>query len=358
MHARVVPKCLFWHAPGVSAAPPRVIALLRFSAAGDVILCAPVIEAIARAWPESRRLFVTQARYAPLVQHHPDLHEVVARAPRESLGETVRRLRERGVDAVVDLHHSWRSIALTARLRPRQVSRWHKRSLWERLALAIAHAPYRPKIPMELRYHAAAEALVGCALPRPQLRFTISEAGAQHARALLHHAAPSISRPRVGLLPGAAWATKRWPPERFVELARALWRAGYAPMAVGSTMEREATEALVRAVPEVIDPGPIVPWHTLAAVLQACDVVVVGDTGPMHLARAVGTPAVILFGSTPASQFMLEGHQPLQRALHCQPCSFYGRAECPRGHLACLRDIEVEQVMQAVHRALAQPPSR
>ena len=327
--------------------PPRAVAIVRFSAAGDVLLCSQAIDALAAAWPTTSLVLVTHARYASLLAHHPRLVAVEPLPAGGRLGALARTLRQRhGVEAVLDLHGSWRSRVLTALLRPARRARWRKRTLGEWVRVSLGHAPYRPTTPMAARLHAAVEALVGATLARPA--FVLPPRGRGAAKDC-----PANRPLRVGLSPGAGWATKRWPPARYAQVARALLAAGRQVVLFGSAAERATAAAVADAAPGCINLAGTLDWPATYAAFAKLDVFVAGDTGPMHLARGLGVRVVALFTSTPAEQFDLRGHAPLRAQLGCSPCSFYGRSACPRGDAACLRAIEPNEVVAAVERLLA-----
>lgn len=332
--------------------PPTCLAIVRFSAAGDIICTAGATAALARAWPNSKRIFVTHARYQSLVQHNRHIGSVCALRPKESLWSLVARLRALGVDALCDLHGSWRSRALWPALGFVRHSRLRKRDLHSFLAHTLAHAPYRPTAPLEARYHRAIEQLVGHALPTEPLHFEITAADRAHGDLLLRQAGASMLAPTVALLPGAAWATKRWPVRHFIATAKRLQQAGLQVIALGSDQEAPLTQAIVAAAPLTLNLGRAMPWGTMAHILSTCRAAVAGDTGPMHLARAVGTPCIVLFGSTPATQFVLPQKQVLVSHEHCSPCSPHGLAACPRGHLRCMTQLDPCDVWRALEPLL------
>ena len=104
--------------------------------------------------------------------------------------------------------------------------------------------------------------------------------------------------PRVALQPGAAYGpAKRWAAGRFAEVARELGQRGCTVAVVGGTADVAAVRAVREAAP-VLDLSGQAPLGVLGALLEAADLVVTNDTGPMHLAAAVGTPTVAIFGST------------------------------------------------------------
>jgi len=160
----------------------------------------------------------------------------------------------------------------------------------------------------------------------------------------------------VGLVPGARHATKQWPLERFVRVGLALrerWGLP-VPLFLGPDEER-----LAREFEEAGETGAWRPVResiaTAAAALARCRVVITGDTGLMHLAAAVGTPVVALFGPTVLEfGFSPAGpsHHVLERELPCRPCSVHGGPVCPREHFRCMLDINEEEVLRAVDAVL------
>ena len=157
----------------------------------------------------------------------------------------------------------------------------------------------------------------------------------------------------MGLAPAAVWGrSKMWPTASFGALACGLRRRGVEVVVVIGPGE----EALAAAVGEACGtPLPVVGADAdlagLAGMLARMSVLVGNDSGPMHLAATVGTPAVALFGPTdPARTGPLGGrHVVLQRELDCAPC---GHRRCPLGHTACLHELSVETVEESVLRFL------
>lgn len=168
--------------------------------------------------------------------------------------------------------------------------------------------------------------------PEPRLKVDVPAQAAARARLL-----PDVARPLVGLLPGAEYGpAKCWPLAHFATLARQLNDDGFAVAVFGGPGDRAAGEAIVQqcagaarnlcgetSLTEVID------------LLAACEAVVSNDSGLMHVAAAVQTPVVALYGSTsPAFTPPLTAHAAIMDLeLSCSPCF---KRECPLGHLNCL----------------------
>jgi heptosyltransferase-2 len=324
--------------------PPEALVVLRFSALGDVLLTTPALEALHMAWPRTRILVAVKARLAPLLAGNPDLAEVVPLEEGEGPLAYALRLRRHlaGVErvAVLDLHGKLRSVLLRALLpwRWRTVV-WRRRPLVETLGVKLRLRPARVGVRFADRYHAAAEALVGRPLPRGRLRAFVNPADLERARGLLRGAGLSPDRPLLGLSPGAAWATKRWPLEHYAELARLALAAGVQVAVQGSLEERPLGSQLAAAAPGAVDLCGRLDLGTLGGFTSLCTAFVTNDTGPLHLARALGVPTLAFFGSTDPAAFGWDGHRVLFAGLACAPCSFYGRRRCPLGHLRCLTDL-------------------
>jgi heptosyltransferase-2 len=170
---------------------------------------------------------------------------------------------------------------------------------------------------------------------------------------------PSVG-PVAGIVPGSNAPSRRWPAERFAEVASALAANGVRVVVFGAPPERELTRAVAGDV--AFDAGGRTDLSLLAAGLASCDILVTNDSGPMHLAAAVGTPTLAVWGAgNPRSTGPSgDGHQLLVRQdLPCVPCV---KNRCPRsgaGYVLpdaereCLNLITATEVLTVAHRMLA-----
>ncbi|HEV8585049.1 MAG TPA: glycosyltransferase family 9 protein [Methylomirabilota bacterium] len=169
------------------------------------------------------------------------------------------------------------------------------------------------------------------------------------ARALLSDGAPGDGRPTVGVHLGAAYGSaKTWPAERVADLCRLLDEAGARAVLLGTANEAPAAAAIAARTSAVALAGRDRP-ALLPALLAELDALVSGDTGVAHLAAALGTPVVALFGPTdPALSAPRGPAVTLTHPVPCAPC-FY--RECPIDH-PCLRDLAATRVRDAVRLVL------
>ena len=344
--------------PMIHSHQPTTLGVLRFSSAGDVLLVQPALTALRRAWPQLRIVFMTYAPFAPLVQKQPQVDEVVALSRQTSLCAAHLALKKARPQIILDLQGKWRTRLLSFSMRGTRRVVWHKRSVRETLAVRLGGARVRSTMHMAHRYHAAAEAVWGAPLPRAPLHF-VRHAGAD-AQAKANLAALGIVADQrlIGISPGAMWATKRWPAARFASLCCRLRHRGLQVVLTGSVAEAPLHAEICAQAPGTQSAAGQGNLAVLASLIACCDAFVANDSGPMHLARAVGVRVVAIFGCTDPTQFDMRGHALLYAHSTCAPCSFYGRSHCPRGHLQCLHAIDVEQAEAAVVQLLApkRPP--
>jgi heptosyltransferase-2 len=166
-------------------------------------------------------------------------------------------------------------------------------------------------------------------------------------------------RPWFGLCPGAEYGpAKRWPAERFVAAARTLREKTQCRWVIfGGAGDRALADAMAGDITRATgDPTLNLTGQTslreLAAALKICDLVLTNDTGPMHLAAAVGAPVTAIFGSTSPELTGLIFSSRARMVRGRAPCAPCFRRECPID-LRCLRGIETEQVVAAALVCLA-----
>jgi heptosyltransferase-2 len=331
----------------MSDAPSSVL-VLRFSAIGDVVLTAPALEALRRAWPRTRIVYAVKERLAHLVRFNPNVDEVVTIGPSQGAISFARRLRALRPGAVLDLHDKMRSKALRLLLPGVRKVVFRKRDARDTLPVKLALRPYRASMPFADRYHAAVEELVGRELPRGELRYFLGPEDRDVAGEALRRAGVDPGRPLVGLSPGAKWETKRWPKERFAALARRAMAEGFQVAVQGSAAEAGLGREIVSAAPGAADLCGKLDLRGLGGFISRCAVLVANDSGPMHMARALGVPTLAFFGSTDPGMFDFQGHSALFAGVECSPCSFFGRRRCPRGHFRCMLDLDEEHAWRAL----------
>jgi lipopolysaccharide heptosyltransferase II len=331
---------------------PDKVAILRFSALGDVILTSPALEALRKAWPKTRILFVVKERLQHLVANNPNVDEVIPLALGESPLSLGRRLRERHVDVVLDLHNKIRSKLIRATFPEVPWVVWHKRDFRDTVPVKLALRPYHASMLFADRYHAAVEQLVGRPLEKGRLQYFPGPGDRASGDAILRDAGIDPERPILGLSPGANWQTKRWPADRFGDLAARAIAAKLQVVVQGSADEKPLAEAVVARAPGTVDLTGRLDLQAMGGFISRCTAFVANDSGPMHMARGLGVPTLAIFGSTDPGMFSFQGHGLLFAGVECAPCSFFGRSSCPKEHFRCMLDLTVDQAWSALQPLL------
>jgi heptosyltransferase-2 len=321
---------------------------------GDLVMAEPVFRALA----SSGRELVVLARpsLSPLVSLLPGVVAVIPR-PKETR-QTIERLARLQVAEAVVLPHSFRSAWWVARAGI--PSRFGYRGDGRAWLLRPAVARPRGIRPQVEDYRELLEAmrvsLPDSWVPRLEVPESLRAQGLERwARAGISIAESSPKPRLVGLLPAGEWGpSKRWPWQHFVELARLLRQAQpQVRIAILCGPKELWTAVRIREETGNIHPvvGPELDLAGLAAVLAHLDVAVTNDSGPMHLAAALGVPTVALFGPTDPRRTAPPGshHQVLTRNLWCSPCFF---RRCPLLYHGCLRLLEPRVVLEAIQGVL------
>jgi heptosyltransferase-2 len=201
----------------------------------------------------------------------------------------------------------------------------------------------------------------GAVRPDDAPRLSLDAAHRRRAAALLAARGASLeARPLVAVCPGAAFGpAKRWAAERFADVAARARGAGADVALLGADADRDATAAVARALSRAdapacgaaaLDLTGATDLPLLAALLALARVALVNDSGPMHLAAAVGTPVVALFGSTSPDWTapLGAGHTVIRYPVPCSPCF---RRDCPIG-LLCFEGIDADRVWEEVARRI------
>jgi heptosyltransferase-2 len=348
--------------------PEAPILIVPYMWIGDFVRCHTVVKLLKQRFPSRPIDVLTTSMVAPLVDYMPGVRKGVAvDLPRKRVAfgqhrALADRLRAEGYGQVLVMPRTWKSA----------------------LAPYLAGIPQRTGFVGEARFGLINDLRFGerrlprmvdrCAAlalpkgesapaewPLPELSVPTAELVAWRQRLRL---APDGSKPRpvVAFAPGAVGPSKRWPGAYYADLARRLAAEGNCVWVIGGPGEKELAAEIVQAgqpagQDDIRDlTGPDLRNAILA--LAAANAAVSNDSGLLHVAAALGTPAIGIFG--PTSPWHWAPLNPIAAVIEtaselaCRPCH---KPVCRLGHHRCMRDIPVDQVAKAVHGAIAVPPT-
>lgn len=343
---------------------PSRIALLKPSALGDIAHSLPVLTALREHYPRAEITWVVNAGFAPLLANHPHLTNTLSfdrgafrRGPIAAIHYTSRflnELRRRRFDLVIDLQGLLRTGLMAAATGARmRIGFANAREGSRHFYTHRVEVPDADQIHAVDRYWRIVEALGAgdrpkrflVPVPQPELEAVRVELG-------------SLPRPWVVVAVGAKWLTKRWPPEHFADLANRMHaKFGGTVILVGAPDDiplSQQTVAGLRGPFRDLTGATSLP--KLAAVLASADVMLANDTGPLHLAAALGRPCVAPYTCT---KIVLHGpyQVPGGGVETGVPCAGSYLKNCPHG-MRCMPELMPDKLWPLFAEVLSACPAR
>ncbi len=321
-------------------------------AIGDLLHTLPALKALKQKFPAAHVTVVLSPELESLIQGTPIADSILVfdkskfkKSLKDFIGFGLR-LREGKYDLFVDLQPSVRSRLL----------RWMSGA-----GRTLVYHKQKNVRPGSRRLHAAQNFMdtlkpLGITTSVQGIELPVASGAARSIDRFLSDHAFDGSKPLVALncSVGSARPARNWFPERFATLADQLIKdLGVTVVFVGGREDRELVRSVLNAMKEkAFSAAGELTIAESAALLSRCRCLVSSDTGPLHLATAVQTPVIGLFGSTDPMRTgpVGKGHQVLIKGLPCIPCE---KKNCPLGSRACMAAITVDDVFEAVRRAIA-----
>jgi lipopolysaccharide heptosyltransferase II len=350
----------------------RRILCVRLDTLGDVLMCTPAMRALREQRPDRTLTLLTSGIGADVARYIPEVdNALIYRPPWMKHGavqgadyqlDMVRQLREAAFDVAVIFTTCTQSPLPAAML-----------CYLAEIPLRLAHCrenPYdlltdwvpetdldaRAGIRHEVQRQLDLVEAVGCRASHARLSFRVPEPTQDEAKLILAELGIAPGQHWILMHPGASAASRRYPPRHWAALLRLV----HAQLGLPVVLTGDAGEKPL--IDEIRSQSGVAPRHAhtlagqldlaqLAAIIQLASVAVSNNTGPAHIAAAVGTPIVDLYALTNPQ------HTPWQvenRVLyHDVPCRYCYKSTCPQGHHACLEQLEPAEVMAAIQELLS-----
>jgi lipopolysaccharide heptosyltransferase II len=373
-------------ASAIHQLPPAPRILIRGTNwLGDAVMTTPALLRLREKFPDAHIVLLTPEKLNELWLHHPAINEAISIAPSENIFAVAKKLRAKNFELALVLPNSprsalevflagipkrigyarpWRNFFLTRNVAPRaETVKTRKRSVSEIKKRVSENS--KPKIPNpeilrsahQIHEYLHLTAALGVnPEPLPPKLFVAPE---EIETAKKKFGLDKISNPIFGLNPGAEYGpAKRWPIKKFIAAAKEIQpRTNCVWILLGAKNDLAITNQIESAICNsqsiIFNLAGKTSLRELMSLLKLCRAFLTNDTGPMHVAAALGTPVVAIFGSTspeltgPISSNELP-HQILKSDALCSPCFL---RECPID-FRCMNEISVERVVEATLRAV------
>ncbi len=342
---------------------PTKICIFKIGAIGDVILTTPMVHALRQRYPKAIIDYWVGEWSAKALKGNRDINHVFAFDDATFFKKRVdlviglaRQIASQHYDAMFILDKHW-SLATFGRLCNVPV-----RIGFDRNGEGFAHTikvPYGPAkhevdYYLELAYKAGAKKVL-----QPKLEFPLSSDDKKFANNFFKQRGLN-SKKTIGIVPGGAKnpgqivAIKRWPAEYFAIVAQALRKEGYQILLIGrSPGDDDALKIMQESVPDVISAIKDFSLQQSGALMQKCRLVICNDSGPLHMAAAVGTPTVSVFGPTDPKRWAPRGkkHLWIWNPIECTRAMMYGKYD-EQHVIENILKIQPAHVLKAVHKML------
>ena len=342
---------------------PGNILVVQTAFLGDVILTLPMVQILKRHFPLSAIDVLVVPRAAELLANHPAVHEAVVFDKRgkdagvRGLARMASGLRKRRYRIAFVPHRSLRSavVVLAAGI-PQRIG-FHSSAGRLFLSRIVRYDSSIHEIDRNIHLLRAVD------IETKEKEFPDLYPSGDDKRKVESFLSANNGgnmRQLIGIAPGTVWNTKQWLKERFIELAGRLISSGFTPVLVGGNEDAVLCQSIAQSVSIgniIVAAGGLTLLQS-AELIRRCRVLVTNDSAPMHLAVAMRTPVVAVFGATvPEFGFAPYGQYDVvveTNGLSCRPCSIHGGDECPITTFDCMVDISSETVHDSVLQVLKQ----
>ena len=334
------------------------ILIIRLSSIGDILLSTPFVRQVRQAFPNAVIDFILKSTYQDLLRANPNIDSLIVLDTEQGI-RGLNRIRQ-GIKSgkytyIFDLHNNIRSKYLRRGIKAVYKNTIRKDKIKQIGLVYFKKNRYETILSIPDRYLETGRA-VGICDDGLGLDIYWDHGNEQSLKKLLEREGISLSEPYICVAPGASFFTKRWPLEYFEKLLSLIQREFHLPCIIiggddvaplGMQLERSAG---------TFDLSGKTSFLETAIVLSRSRMLVSNDSGLMHMASAVKTPVIAIYGSSVKELGFYpfrSRHKIIEvKGLKCRPCSHIGRQNCPKKHFKCMRDIAPGLVLKEIKSEL------
>ena len=328
--------------------------IIKTSSIGDVIHALPIVQALKVAYPKMTLGWVVRRRCADVLRGNPAIDQLYVMPDKPTLGE-LAALRTELTAGRYQMALDMQGLLLSGLVT--RLSGAPVRVGWNRNREANALFLTHPIVPGKVQGRHEVDLLYGFAevlgVQTPHAEFTPQPYLASEGAARAQEWLSELPTPKIALNVGASRAYKRWETANWARVAQGLEAQGNGIVFVGDKKDAESVAQITPTLTQYVNVAGKTTLRELASVLAACDLLVTADTGPMHIAVAVGTPVIALFGATDPARHGPYGakntvlHHPVPGGI------VSGKRPTDAEGAACMARITPDEVLAAVAAKLA-----
>lgn len=337
---------------------------------GDLLFATPFIRNLRKNYPQARIDMVVNSNFFSIIENNPYLDNIYAYDKKLSIAESwqfARRLNNNNYDLGLNIHGNWRTALLLKIINPdycagfggkgRGIFLDYKLQPAKGVHMVEAYLQFLRKMGLKQFDDRGPELTVNKQARRRMkelLAENISEVNSGKAKSSISKKIKNNRKNNmtdnscyrlIGFNTGGSWPTKRWTKSNFAGLADEFQaKEKNRVVFLGGPGDVERVQAIVNLMKtEPVIAAGKTTLKELAALTGKCDLVISGDSGPAHVAAAVGTPTLTIFGPSDEKKYRPYGknHKIIKTAIDCRPC---GEHQCRVGHHKCMTEIGVDDV--------------
>jgi heptosyltransferase-2 len=325
------------------------ILIIRLSSIGDILLTTAFIRQTRQTFPDAEIDFVVKKKFSGLIRYNPNIDNLFEYDDSKNIifSEFVKLFRGCVYDYIFDLHNNFRSIYLRQKISSKKKFHIRKDKLAQTALVKFKWRWYVRLKSIPERYLEVGMR-AGIQDDGKGLEIYWSEKLESPVKEHFKKMKIDMTRPAIGIAPGAGYFTKQWPIEYFERLIGHINTGGsFNIIVIGGDNEIELAKQL-KHIPNVYNFAGILNILESGIAVSKLKCLISNDSGMMHMATAVNIPVIAIFGSSVKEfgffPYRAESCVLENKNAKCRPCSHVGKNTCPKGHFMCMRDIQPEEV--------------
>ncbi len=329
------------------------ILIIRLSSIGDILLTTAFIRQARQCFPKAEIDFIVKRKFSTLLKFNPHLNRVFEfdNEQKARLSEFIEQFESSSYDYIFDLHNNPRSIYLRYKISGENKTYIRKDKLAQIALVKLKIRKFSTMKSIPQRYLEVGQ-MAGITDDKKGLEIYWDLETETRLNEFLIKEKVELTQPTIGIAPGAGYFTKRWPIEYFEDLIENISnKFKYNFCIIGGQKEIEIGKRLAQT-PNVYNFCGKLNLLESGLVISKINCLISNDSGMMHMATAVETPVLAIFGSSVkefgfypyrAKSIVVENNE-----AKCRPCSHIGKNSCPKQHFMCMREITPEIVLNKV----------